>query len=143
MRRYPIAALTLALAVSCHANAIAEEKLPVAFSATANDSVGRQLAFHFRDQIGRSGSFTLSNDAILKVSIVTMDPDDGGNQTIYNYTFLIKGDERTLDSYLSGGVGVCGKQRVQSCAINLMTSLGEQVELIRQAISGAQKSDFR
>ena len=141
MRLMPLLTLACALSISVQA-ASAQTKIPVSVAVTANDSVGRQLAFHLRDQIGRSGTFSLSDEAVLKVVLVTLDPDKQDNRTIYNYTFVLSGMSSGLDAYLTGGVGICGKSRVQECGLDVMTSLGEEVEVIRQALSSSKKADF-
>lgn len=135
--------IAAALALICGVSAAsAQSKIPVAVQMTGDDAIGRQLAFHLRDQIGRSGTFSLNDSASLKVVMVTLNPDNDASRTIYNYTFLIAGENGGLDLYLTGGVGVCGKSRVQECGLDVMTALGEQVELMRQLLAKAPKSDF-
>ena len=136
------AALFVTLALSTPA--FSQNKIKVAIDATSSDRVGRQFTFHVRDQIGRSGMFAEDPSGALKISIVTLDPDDddNGNRTIYSYTFLIAGDDENLDSYLTSGVGICGAQKVQSCAQGLFTELGEQVETIRSALSDTKAKNF-
>lgn len=135
------AALFLTL---CGNAAQAEGRIKVGVRATGDDSIGRQFAFHVRDQIGRSGMFVEDKAGVLRVLLVTLDPDTGGpvsgTRTIYSYTIVIAGGEDRLDSYLTSGVGICGASRVQSCASDLFTVLGEQVETIRAALESKSQA---
>ncbi|PZR30283.1 hypothetical protein [Caulobacter segnis] len=137
-----VSVILLTLAVSTPA--FAQSKMKVAIEATSDDRVGRQFVFHVRDQIGRSGMFAEDPSGALKVNIVTLDPDESvqGNRTIYSYTFLVSGGEDRLDSYLTSGVGICGLQKVQSCAQRIFTELGEQVETLRSILAKTKDKNF-
>lgn len=146
MKRLGLIALACALLGAYATPTSAQSKIKVNIQATAKDVIGRQFVFHVRDQIGRSGTFVEDPDGALRVLIVTLDPDSGaasaGSQTIYSYTIVISGGSESLDSYLTSGVGVCGASKVQSCAGSMFTTLGEEVETIRAALSSTKAKNF-
>lgn len=129
------AALGVALAVTLGTAASAQ--LAVEIEATAEDAIGRRLAFYLRDEIGKSGTFSEVTSAYktgFKVSMVTLDPYEkgarAGTSTVYSFVILAKNDEG-WDYFLTTYVGVCVNP--QECAKSLFGALGEQAEELRQA----------
>jgi len=110
----------------------------VFIDATASDRVGSRLAYAIKEGIRRSAGMSLADreeDSLIGVSIVTLDPDrsdSGGNRTIYSVVWTA----RTLHStpvtmYLTNSVGICGVNRVASCADGLVADTDAQATKVR------------
>lgn len=137
-------AILMALALLCSAGTAAAQsnKLGIHISASTDDPVGRKLAYHFRDAVGRSGTFNEvpAGGRGVRASLVTIDPNDDGIMTAYSLTLLINNDDG-LDYYVTSYVGVCGSGKVASCAQSMLTDIGGEIEVLRQALS-KQRTDF-
>lgn len=121
------------------------DKLPVAISISAEDTVGRRLAFYVREEIAKSGSFAVVDEDFgrgFKVELVTIDPGSDGVQTAYSLVILIAQKEG-FDLFVINYVGHCGADRVRDCAQRILGSLGEQVETIRQAVKRQSRTGFK
>lgn len=134
-----------ALCLACSAGSAAAQvpKLPVYIGATTNDPVGRRLAYHVRDQIGRSGTFTevsADNDRGFAAMLVTIDPsvDGDGHMTAYTLVILIR-NPGGLDYYLQSYVGTCGANKVAYCASEIVSDIGDQAEMVRQALQTSNR----
>lgn len=117
-------------------------------SATADDSVGRQLVFELKEGIRRSAAMRLvdrSQDAQVFIHLVTMDPDrpsGGGNRTIYSVVWTVQSfHANPLEVFLTTQVGICGYQRASACAGGLVATTDEQVSDLRRALRDLLDSD--
>lgn len=110
----------------------------VFIEVTAPDPVGSRLAYAIKEGIRRSAGMSLADreeDSLIGLSIVTLDPDRsdaGGNRTIYSVVWTA----RTLHStpvtmYLTNSVGICGSNRVTSCADSLVADTDAQATKVR------------
>jgi hypothetical protein len=115
--------------------------------SSADDQVGRNLTFETREAIRRSAGFALADreeDARLLVRLVTSDPDKEGSsglRTIYAvaYTFRTTGTQ-PVEWFLSQSVGICGRERTESCARTLVAGLDELAISLRGLLrSGSTK----
>lgn len=131
-----IPALALSVALTSHPALAQDGKLGIHIAVTTEDPVGRRLAFRFRDAVGRSGAFreVAAGEKGFKASLVTLDPTKDGQMTVYSLALLIPRDEG-LDYFVTSYVGVCGQDKLQACAQDMLEGIGEEAEKIRQAIS--------
>ena len=91
--------------------------------------VGSTLAYELREKIKASNQMKLGNPgkaaSEVVVSLVTIDPDKEseieGTQTVYSVTwnYLMVKTDGAAQFYISSSVGVCGTDRVTSCAQDL------------------------
>jgi hypothetical protein len=98
--------------------------------------VGGTLAYELREKIKASNQMELGRlDELVNgivVSLVTIDPEKEskveGAQTAYSVTwnYLIVKRDGTAQFYLSSSVGICGTDRVTSCAQNLAANTDKQ-----------------
>lgn len=119
-------------------------KMPVHVETTAEDTIGRQLAYQLRESIRSSGGLELvdtKDDAIIRIKIVTLDPDTNGSgyRTIYSLVWTIKQLDSGADIFWNNSVGICGQSRVSSCASDMAARTDEisiqMKEIIRKLIS--------
>lgn len=124
--------------------ALASSKVSVEVQATTDEGIGRRLAFHLREQIGKSGSFesAATGKAVLKVVLVTLDLGEAANGVAYSYTFLIRSTEGGYDYFITSGVGTCGPNGATTCAAYVFDELGEELEKIRQILNADTQSTF-
>lgn len=115
--------------------AAAQNATSVWVGATANDQVGRQLAFAVKEGIRRSAGLQLADrpdDARISINLVTLDPDDRGVSTVYSAVYTVETFHETpVTMYLTQFVGVCGSSKVQSCAQGLVAITDEQSTKVR------------
>ena len=116
-------------------------QMKVFVAETAPDSVGSRLAFSIKEGIRRSAGMALtdrSQDAIIRVHIVTLDPDKNDNsnrRTIYSVVWTAQTLHSTpVTMYLTNSVGLCGSSRVQECAEDLVSDTDRQATTVRSWI---------
>lgn len=119
-------------------------QMSVYLGATADDSVGGRLVYAMKEKIRRSAGMTLvdrDQDGRIAVQIVTLDPDSssgGGRRTIYSVVWLAKTFHETpIDMFLTNSVGLCGSNKVQECAEDLVADTDKQVTKVRTWIQNA------
>jgi len=108
----------------------------ISVSHSGDDMVGGTLAYELREKIKASNQMELGRlDELVNgivVSLVTIDPEKEskveGTQTAYSVTwnYLIVKRDGTAQFYLSSSVGICGTDRVTSCAQNLAVNTDKQ-----------------
>lgn len=108
----------------------------ISVSHSGDDMVGSTLAYELREKIKSSNQMELARSDKLAngivVSLVTIDPEEesnvGATQTAYSATwnYLIVRRDGTAQFHLSSSVGICGADRVISCAQSLAASTDKQ-----------------
>ncbi len=123
------------------ATSTASSQTAIWVHSTAEDTVGRQLAFELREAVRRSAAMSLadrSQDGRIYVRLVTMDPDSssgGASRTIYSAVWTMQTFHDTpVEMFLTSYVGTCGRQRVASCAQGLAAITDEQVTDLRRML---------
>ena len=123
----------------------ASAQVQVEVIATAPDTVGRNLVFQVREKVARSSTiraFTANSGPRLRLSVVTMDPDDDKSfSTIYSAVLTWHNGTDRFPLYLTNYVGTCGSNRVSDCADSLVAAAGEQADFISRAIRAATQDD--
>lgn len=113
-----------------------DNKISVFFEYSGDDSIGKQIAFLMLEEIRKSGSFRHTFDkseSVFTVSLVSMDPSGDAHHSIYSYSILLTNNDG-FDYFITSYVGVCGSQRISTCAVDLFSNLGVQLEEIRRAL---------
>ncbi|MCC7068655.1 MAG: hypothetical protein IT523_09385 [Burkholderiales bacterium] len=116
-------------------------QMKVFVAATTPDSVGSRLVYSIKEGIRRSAGMALtdrSQDSIIRVNIVTLDPDKNENssrRTIYSVVWTAQTFHSTpVTMYLTNSVGLCGSNRVQECAEDLVADTDRQASTVRSWI---------
>lgn len=130
------------LGVACFSSsAFAQTK--VALISTAPDSIGVRLVYALKEGIRKSAGMQLvdsSEDALITVRIVTIDPDDSStqNRTIYSVVWTARTFHQTpVDMYLTNSVGTCGTNRVSQCADGLAAYTDAQATTVKGWLKAA------
>lgn len=106
----------------------------------SSDSVGKRVAYYVREGINRSTTMHAVDrylDSILHVSLVCITPTSGdrGRSSEYSYQVTLKNFEGYYDFSLTHGVGVCGRDRVESCADGLVAATSAELSNLRARIA--------
>lgn len=105
--------------------------------ATAEDRVGSLLAYQLREEIRKSGGMELvasENDARFIVRLITIDPDESGSRTVYSVVLTAKQFDRDATIYWTNIVGVCGMNRVPTCAQSLAAETDKMVTAVKEIL---------
>lgn len=124
----------------------AEGQTAVYVSATADDSIGKQLVYKLRETLRASNGLKLVddiNDSLVRLKIVTLDPDSArsGNQTVYSAVWTLRQFDSESETYYTNYVGTCGANRTQSCATGLVSQTDEIATDVRRVLSEILKSN--
>ena len=112
-------------------NAAAQEARPrIYVNYTSQDAVGRRLAYELRTEIARSPLLSLTDvedDAFIRANLITIaaDDNDGYSLTAYSFVITIKDLDGGFDKFYTHFAGICGANRVQLCARDMVTSIVE------------------
>jgi hypothetical protein len=136
MNPLKLAVFLLPLVASTGISCAQPAKIKIYFQTDASDVVGRQLVFMLKDKIRASATFTETldeNNSFFIVDMVTIDPSVSGDglSTIYAFDILLEND-KGFNYFLTQFVGVCGSQKVESCASDLYRYIGEELEKLNQ-----------
>lgn len=140
--------LLLATAI-CHAQT--PKKILVEVSHYGDDQVGRRFAFALKEAIRGSQSFLLldmanpspqlstrndkSGIAFIDLELRSLDAGGGGLASAISTTIVCRGTTESLtvsESYITTQLQVCGIDRAESCAKNLLPTLDEAVQMLRR-----------
>ncbi|WP_137718682.1 hypothetical protein [Methylobacillus flagellatus] len=141
MRVY-LTIILLFLSSLCHADGQAA----IHVTATADDSIGKQLVYQLREALRASRGMRLvddMNDSFVRIKIVTLDPDSGrggGYQTVYSAVWTVRQFDRDSEIYWTNYVGTCGASRTQSCATSLASQTDEVATDVRRILNEIIKS---
>ena len=109
--------------------------------STADDSIGRDLAYKIRETVRRSAGMTLAdraNDARFILRLVTLDSDSKhspGISTVYSAVYTMQTfHDSPVEMYLTSVVGTCGRSRVDSCARSITAEIDEQAINLRRML---------
>lgn len=118
---------------------IAGAQMPVQVVHTGTDRIGQQLVFYYKEAIRGSNSFKIALEPTLgiRVRVVTLDPDDAnrGYSTTYSVTWTWNNPQQPFDYYLTSYVGICGADRVRSCADDLLVVTSNQLEDLQRLLT--------
>ena len=117
----------------------AQQTLNVRVISTSEDNVGRQLTYALREIVSSNRTYQIvyGNETSIRVRIVTIAPDFGGNQNFTSYSVVLTmyfqndGTELFLDQY----VGNCGNQRLLACARQIAAGVDEAAVSIREVLA--------
>jgi len=111
----------------------------VASSVNSNDRVGPRLVYVIREKIRASNGLRLinnKNNALIRLSIVTLDPDlngrTAGERTAYSIAFTFRLPFLDTDSFLGHSVGHCRRNRIESCALDIVSEMDSHAVEHRQ-----------
>ena len=117
-----------------------ESRVPVFTShQCTNDNVGDRLVFRTREAIRGSSSLSLSEEygkSFVQLSIVCLDPSSADRGVVSNYSYSITAynSKGRYDFSLTHAVGVCGSDRVPSCAESILAAIDRAVSDLRATI---------
>jgi hypothetical protein len=116
-------------------------KITLSVDHSGEDSVGVRLAFALREAIRSSAGYELvSEKALLRVSLITLDTDPGPQMkgyataasalfTMRNDVPLIKGNPQTwYPIFLDARIFLCGSNRVEDIAKRILAYLDQTYE---------------
>lgn len=106
----------------------------------SEDSVGERVAYYVREGINRSTTMHSVDryaDSLIRVSIVciTPEPEDQGSVSKYSYQMSLINFDGYYDYSLTHGVGICGSDRVKSCADGLVATTSSELSELRARIA--------
>lgn len=98
--------------------------------ATGDDTVGRRLASELREKIARSAQHKMvytREDAGFVIVLVTLE-DAKNLSTAYSYALTMpQVDKKGFDYFMTSSVGVCGSDRVTTCAATIFAGADESI----------------
>jgi len=99
-------------------------------SVNSNDRVGPRLVYVIREKLRESNGLRLiddKNNALIRLSIATLDPDINGNnageRTAYSIAFTFRPPDRDVELFLTHSVGTCGRDRIEYCALGIVSQM--------------------
>ena len=101
-------------------------------NAAPKDYLGQQLVYDLKQDVIASAEFHLiysQSQALYSISIVTIsDAQHDGTEysTAYSAVLIAK-----PDVFVDNQVGICGADRIQSCAANIISGLGGDIDTLR------------
>lgn len=152
MKRQPLAcAVSIFLFLLLPAISAAQTRYPVQIVHTGSDQVGLRYAFELREAIRGSKGMTLVNDGLdpprIKVSLVTIDTESSGERGVASaiaVTLLYDSiDIPAGGAHLTTVVHVCGRDRVASCARDLLARIDAQVAWLEKNWPSLWKTLYR
>lgn len=102
----------------------------VAVDHTGDDSVGMQLAYRVREEIGKSSRLTLGSASNYGWKIVLVTVGDS-KKTSYSMSLVLKDNSGGFDDFVTSIVGICGADRVESCARSIVAGIDVPMQQYR------------
>lgn len=138
------------IASACLCPAWAQEsKITVSVDHSGDDNIGVRLAFAVREAIRASSGYRLvSENAVLRISLITIDPERspaaGGVWTVAAISYTMRNDlpldksnpQTWYPINLSASVITAGYSRVDDQAKAVLAGLDKQVDLYRRSARG-------
>jgi hypothetical protein len=109
-------------------------KIFIQVDGQGEDSVGSVLIYQVKELIRSSKRFTLidsddeSKEKVFIIRILTLDGYENSNSTVYSTNWLIKIKDVPICCYLKNVVGVCGSQKVEDVAKEIVATTDETIE---------------
>jgi hypothetical protein len=116
-------------------NISAQQKIPIELKTIANDIAGKRLVNRIKKDIQRSATVELTistNLPRLKLTIVTLDPYNTRESTIYSLLMVACGIYFN-DIFISSGVGVCGLGKINDVSQKMIEDINKNTELFLKA----------
>lgn len=114
------------------------QQTPVYVSYGEKDIVGSRLVYALRERLRASHGLKLvdsESDSFIQIRLVTVDPDDNSASTVYSAVItLTQLGNSSAKIYWTNLVGVCGSNRVVSCADGLAANIDNTATTIREAL---------
>ncbi len=137
--------LAFALGVSSPLVARAQDSKPTTApvfvaSQCSDDSVGERVAYYVREGINRSTTMRTVDryvDSVIRLSLVCSPPvpRERGGRSAYSYQITLYNFDGYYDFALTHGVGVCGSDRVKSCADGLVATTSTELSALRARLA--------
>ena len=134
----------LTVFLSFFISTVSAQQIPISVEHSGNDSVGKKLAYYFKDLVHSSSSLYIATDEDsdkpkINVLIQTMERQRDGNlsnlNSIYSVIWLWKRhEEEALPIYLTSTIGYCGTNVVKGCAEGLIVDTAELAEEMQELI---------
>ena len=129
----------LALAtLASPAHAEQKPRTPVYLMVKSPDPVGTRLVYALREQLRASRGLSLADDetdSFLQVSLVTIDPNNRGRETVYSAVITVSQlGNPTAKLYWNNFVGVCGASRIKECANGLVAYIDKSSTDLRELL---------
>lgn len=116
-------------------------KLGIFVSTTCDhDTIGQTLSYKTKEAIRRSTTMRTVDtyaQGVFTLQIVCLTPDASASGRVSNYSFSLTMMNTTAfyDYAIDSGVGVCGTDRVSTCADGLVARIDENVSRVRAKFS--------
>ncbi|MCI1711063.1 MAG: hypothetical protein LKM39_12685 [Chiayiivirga sp.] len=104
-----------------------------------DDPVGMQVAYHVRQEVSRSATLALVDDALIALRIVCIQPgpDDAGVVSFFSYAVTFRASRLPGHFLLDNGVMRVGQNRAADQAGALVAKLDDAARTLRaQAAAG-------
>jgi hypothetical protein len=137
MKRLGVCACAWLILAFCPATTLAQ-KIPIYVHDDGVDVVGKDVISTLKEAIQRSESMALITDQTpphIKLRILTMDDSirDKGLSSAIAVSFVYDSFDTPLyGMYIMMAVSMCGKDKVDTCAENLLTTIATAVERLRK-----------
>ena len=135
-------ALTVGLCLFLLAPAVClaqAKKIPIAVDHTGDDSVGKGVAFALKEAIrGSRGFYLVDNDLKApRITVILVSVDDNiGSEKGFSSAIAVA---IVYDSIATAGRGIfltllvhdCGRDRIETCAKNILPAIDKEIENLR------------
>jgi len=112
-----------------------ESKAHIGVISTAEDTVGSQLVYKIKEGLRSSKGMTLASpdESVVQLRVITLDPDDNtGRRTIYSVVWTVpQFTNKSAKLYWTSSVGICGANRISSCAESLIAETDKVVSEVQ------------
>jgi len=115
-----------------HSLAVAQTPVDVhvASDPNPNDTVGQQLVYVIREKLRASNGLRLidnRDNAPVRLSITTLDPDTGRNivglNTVFSVVYTYRTPYQDTNTFLGHAVGLCPHNAIETCAQNIVAQM--------------------
>lgn len=123
-------------AATVAAPAYCADPMCISLKPTMTDPVGSRVETSIRSKIILSDAMEDTEDKspfCLVMVVVTLDPDNNGNRTIYSVVYSLR--YMYTDFFLTTNVGYCGSRRVDECAQGLIDDAVVEYDSVMKSAS--------
>lgn len=124
----------------------ARAAMPIEVVATANDPVGRQVAFEIKENLKKSSSFIFFYDgssARMQARITTLANGEvagADSGTVFSVVVTLYNPQYPFPFYLTQYAGRCATEHVQDCARDVVARISDKAdELIGLSVNNGER----
>lgn len=131
-------------------NAVRSEdvKTPVYIDGKQDNTTGERFVYLLKEGIRGSLGMRLVNareDSLIQAFVTTLDPDRNAVHIAYAVVITARNlsNPETRPLYLTSSVGMCGRNRIASCAESIIADTSEEADNIRAVIDSVAREGKR